>query len=227
MAKAQQDLKDAADDLDKAKAELADTTDDLDKAMELAKNRKDLAKRIKDNFDDHGISALVDKNTGDVILDFGKEYFDYDSYELKPGMENTIRKAIPVYAESLFGNEQRAELISSVEIIGYASPTYGGKPVDPTGLSPENQQAVNYNLDLSYRRARSIFEYVFDTDRFQFDYQDTMVHLVNVTGRSFFAETLDPGVNGDVPIEQFCEKYNCEKSPRVIIKFGLSDKGSL
>jgi hypothetical protein len=184
---------------------------------------------IRNNFEGAGIKAEVDRKTGDVILDFGDDYFDTDSHDLKSGMEVTIRKAIPVYAQSLFGTEELASEISSVEIIGFASPTYGGKPIDPTSLSTENRTAVNYNLDLSYRRAKSIFDYVFDTENMEFDHQSTMLPLINVTGRSFFSEDIKPGDTGNLSINEFCGqyncKYNCKKSQRVIIKFGLLERG--
>jgi outer membrane protein OmpA-like peptidoglycan-associated protein len=218
-------LRKAEDELARVQATLADASGDLKRSVELAQRRKDLAKRIQDNFKDHGVIAEVDDDTGDVILDFGEDYFDTDSHELKLGMERTIRKAIPVYAESLFGSEVLASLISSVEIIGFASPTYGGKPVNPTGLSIDDRTAGTYNLDLSYQRARSIFEYVFNTDKIRFDYQNTMVPLINVTGRSFFTEKVDPDTTGDLSLDEFCEQYNCKKSQRVIIKFGLELKG--
>ena len=223
---AQKNLDSAEGDLERAKQDLDKKDKDLAKAMQMERRRKDIAKRIKDNFRNHGIQADVNSDTGDVILDFGDNYFDTDSHDLKPGMEITIKKAIPVYAQSLFGSDLLASLISSVEIIGFASPTYAGRPVDPTKLSVENRTAVNYNLDLSYRRARSIFEYVFDTDKMRFPYQDQMVHLINVTGRSFFAEKVDPTIHsGGLTIDEFCGRYNCLKSQRVIIKFGLSEKG--
>ena len=221
---ARDQLKDTAEDLDNTNEKLADAAKDLDKAMKMARSRKDLAKRLEDNFKDHGVDAVVNSETGDVILDFGEDYFETDSHELKPGMVRTIRKAIPVYAESLFGSDLLSPLISSVEIIGFASPTYARKPVDPTSLSVENRTAVNYNLDLSYKRARSIFEYVFDTEKIIFDFQDTMVPLINVTGRSFFAEKIDAELTGNLPIEEFCNRYNCNKSQRVIIKFDLAEK---
>jgi hypothetical protein len=197
----------------------------LQEALILAKRRQVLAKKIQDNFHQNGIVAEVDGNSGDVILDFGDDYFETDSHRLKSGMEKTIRKAIPVYAQSLFADESLTSIISSVEIIGFASPTFGGKPVDPRNMSEENRKAINYNLDLSYKRARSIFRYAFDTGNFKFEYQDTMLPLLNVTGRSFFAEDIDPNDLGNLTIEEFCGQYNCSKSQRVIIKFGLLEKG--
>jgi chromosome segregation ATPase len=220
---AKDNLAKATDELGRAKEDLADREKELDDALQMAQNRRDLAKRIGDNFKSHGIVADVNKKTGDVVLDFGRYYFDTDSHELKKGMEDIIRKAIPVYAQSLFGSQELGSNISSVEIIGFASPTYAGKPVDPTELSAQNRRAVNYNLDLSYRRARSIFEFIFDTDNIRFDHQDQMVHLLNVTGRSFFTEKVDPRDTGGLTIDQFCRQYDCLKSQRVIIKFGLSE----
>ena len=168
---AKADLAQAAENLGKAEADLAATTDELQKALELAKDRQDVAQRIKEDFERAGIKAEVDSGTGDVIIDFGKDYFDTDSHQLKPGMEQKIRKAMPVYANSLFSSETRIAEISAVEIIGFASPTYGGKPVNPQSLSAQNRRAVNYNLDLSYERARSIFHYAFDTNTLKFKYQ--------------------------------------------------------
>ena len=159
-----------------------------------------------------------------MILDFGKDYFDTDSHRLKPGMRQTIREAIPVYANSLFNSASANANISSVEIIGFASPTFGGKPVDPTELSATNRRAVNYNLDLSYQRAKSIFEYAFDTRKIKFKYQDSMLPLIKVTGRSFFTEEVNPEDTGNLTREEFCAQYNCYESQRVIIKFGLTEK---
>ena len=122
-------------------------------------------------------------------------------------------------------DESLASQISSVEIIGFASPTYAGKPVDPRNLSAANRRAVNYNLDLSYKRARAIFRYAFDIENFKFDYQEKMLPLLNVTGRSFFAEDVDPSDTGNLSIDEFCGQYNCKKSQRVIIKFGLLERG--
>jgi len=218
-------LKHTTEDLGKARNDLASKERDLDDALKLEQKRRDIAKRIINNFKNHGISGEVNEKTGDVILDFGSNYFDTDSHKLKVGMESSIRKAIPVYADSLFGSDVLSSLISSVEIIGFASPTYAGKPVDPTILSAENRAAVNYNLDLSYKRAKSIFEFIFDKRKINFKYQDDMVHLINVAGRSFLTETMNSKESMGMSIEEFCGQYNCLKSQRVIIKFGLSERG--
>ena len=224
LSGAKANLEDTAQNLSKAESDLDTTSKELQKALELAKSRQDVAQRLKDDFAKAGIIAEVDKSTGDVILDFGNDYFDTDSYKLKPGMLETIRRAIPVYAKSLFDSDSETVDISSVEIIGFASPTYAGKPVNPNSLSATNRKAVNYNLDLSYARARSIFEFVFDTGKIKFKHQDNMLPLIKVTGRSFFTEQVDPSDTGNLSRREFCKLYNCYESQRVIIKFGLIEK---
>jgi outer membrane protein OmpA-like peptidoglycan-associated protein len=212
-------------ELARTEQELAQTSDLLENAVTLAKRRQIVANNIMENFRKNGIEADVDSKTGDVTLDFGENYFADNSDKLRGEMENALRKAIPVYAKSLFGNDELASQIASVEIIGFASPTYGGKPINPRSLSSSDREAVNYNLDLSYRRARSIFDYIFDTDKLEFESQSTMLPLIEVTGRSFFSEDINPDDTGTLSIDEFCGQYNCSKSQRVIIKFGLLDKG--
>ena len=182
-----------------------------------------MAQQIKDDFKRAGIQARVEDD-GEVIIDFGGEYFDKNSHELKPAIKNRLREAIPVYANSLFSAATRAGKISSVEIIGFASPTFGGRPINPRSLSEDNREAVNYNLDLSYERARSIFHYAFDTGTLEFDFQEEMLPLIKVTGRSFFTEDVNPEDTGNLTQSEFCQLYDCDASQRVIIKFELKEK---
>lgn len=195
---------------------------DLKKMKELATARKKLAQRIKRNFAKAGIKVDVDPNTGDVILSFGKEYFNTGKSDLKPGMVKILQKFIPVYSKSLFEDKKTAEKLSSVEIVGFASPTFRGKYVDPNSLASKNKAAINYNLDLSYYRARSIFSHIFDTDKMTYSHQKDLLPLVKVTGRSFLAEK-NPGrsVASGTSRKDFCTVYDCKKAQRVIIRFEL------
>lgn len=196
---------------------------ELAKANENLNARRKIAEQIKGNFAANGIKADVDPRTGDVMLSFDGQYFDTDRSELKPEMRNTLEKAIPVYSSSLFQNSKIAEKISNVEIVGFASPTYQGKFVDPTSLDPSDRQAVNYNLDLSYARARSIFNYVFDQNKMAFKYQKELLPLVKVTGRSFLSQADQKRGVANETSRSFCEKNDCAKLQRVIIKFNLKD----
>lgn len=197
----------------------------LKKAQEIIEARGKLAKQIQDNFKKHGIHAGVNPDTGDVELSFGEEYFDTGRAELKPGMEKILKELMPVYAQSLFQNQKISNKLGSVEIIGYASPTYKGKYVDPNSMNESDKKAVNFNLDLSYFRAKSIFNHVFDSQKVNFEHQDTLVKMVKVTGRSFLAEKTasDREVSSGMSEKEFCKVYNCKKAQRVVIKFNLQD----
>jgi outer membrane protein OmpA-like peptidoglycan-associated protein len=197
---------------------------ELAKAQENLNARKKLASQIKGNFRAKGIKAEVDAGTGDVLLSFGDEYFDTGQSSLKPGMRKILEQAMPTYSESLFKTPQIADKIQSVEIVGFASPTFKGKYVDPSHLNPETRQAVNYNLDLSYARARSIFNYVFDKEKISFKYQEHLLPLVKVTGRSFLSSEKERDIASQKSgTDSFCSKNDCAKLQRVIIKFTLKD----
>ena len=219
----QSTLEDNQAEIAALQSNLASTEEELQKALELEKDRRQVAQTIKQDFEQAGIKATVGDD-GEVVIDFGGEYFDKGSHELKPAMKDRLRKAIPVYAHSLFNTATRSGQISAVEIIGFASPTYGGRPINPRSLSEENREAVNYNLDLSYERARSIFHYAFDTDTIEFEHQEEMLPLIKVIGRSFFTENVNPDDTGNLTQQEFCQLYDCNASQRVIIKFDLKEK---
>jgi len=197
---------------------------DLQKARELANARSELAKRIKSELAKAGLSGTVDGKMGDVTLAFGEEYFDTGSSELKPNMKKTLEKFMPGYSRSLFKDPKIADKIENVEIIGFASSTYRGRFVSPDSLRPEDQEAVNYNVKLSFNRANSIFKYIFDTKRLSFEHQRDLLPRIKVVGRGY----LPDGKSGrdlasGMPEGEFCSKFNCKQAQKVIIKFKLKE----
>ncbi len=197
---------------------------ELAKARSQMNARKEIAKRIGRNFKAAGIDAEVDPNTGEVTLSFGQYYFDTDRHDLKPEMKEKINQLVPIYARSLFEDKKVEKLISSIEIIGFASPTYQGKIVDPQSLESTDRSAVNYNLDLSYRRGKAVFNHIFDPSVLKFRYQKELWPLVKVTGRSFLAEAKkERTVSSSMTQREFCQKYDCYKAQKVLIKFNLKD----
>jgi chromosome segregation ATPase len=181
-----------------------------------------LAKKIKDGFARAGLNADVDLGTGDVTINFADEYFETGSSNLKGKMRDILEKTIPVYAKSLLENPTFSKKISNVEIVGFASPTFKGKFVNPDSLSQDDRQAVNYNMDLSYQRAKAIFEHVFDTAKMQFPHQKSLLPLVKVSGRSYLATDRAPA-GSNLSDEQYCRQFDCKKSQRVIIRFSLKE----
>jgi chromosome segregation ATPase len=197
---------------------------DLKRAQEIIEAKKKLARKIADNLAKNGIKAGVDGKTGDVTIQFGDEYFDTGKADLKDNMKTVLQKFVPTYSKSLLEDEKVAKEISSVEIIGFSSPTYKGRYVDPQSLQDQDRAAVSYNLDLSYNRAKSIFSYMFDKKSMTYQHQKDLLPLVKVTGRSFLAEEVKGrDIASGLAIKDYCAKYNCEKSQKVIIRFNLKD----
>ncbi len=207
--------------LEKDKAGLSG---DLQRAQAIIEAKKKLAKKIADNLAKNGIKAGVDGKTGDVTIQFGDEYFDTGRADLKPNMREVLQKFVPTYSKSLLEDEKVAKEISSVEIIGFSSPTYKGRYVDPQSLDENDRAAVSYNLDLSYNRAKSIFSYIFDKKSMTYKHQKDLLPLVKVTGRSFLAEEVKGrDIASGLEVKDYCAKHNCEKSQKVIIRFNLKD----
>lgn len=190
----------------------------LEKAKAEIEARQAVAKEIKKQFANSGIKAEVNGETGEVLIDFGQSYFDSGSSQLKEEMKSVIEKAIPVYAKSLLGNAKIADKVSAVEIIGFASPTYKGKFVDPKSSKKEDQEALKYNMDLSYSRAKSIFNYIVDNQKGHSADQKELMALMKVSGRSFLEAAK---VNRNVAPDEFCKVNDCKKAQRVVIRFNM------
>jgi outer membrane protein OmpA-like peptidoglycan-associated protein len=203
---------------------MASLSSELKNAQEIANAKKILAQRIQDELRKAGLKGTVDGKTGDVTLAFGEEYFDTGSSDLKPTMRKTLEKFLPGYSKSLFKDGKIAEKIENVEIIGFASSTYKGRYVAPDSLRPEDQEAVNYNLKLSFNRANAIFKHIFDTKQMRFEHQKELLPRIKVVGRGYLPDgkTSEDFRNG-MPEKEFCALYNCKSAQKVIIKFKLKD----
>ena len=184
--------------------------------------RKNIAKQIKQGFDKIGVKADIDLESGDVLLDFGQSYFESNSANLTTDMRAVLQKAMPVYSKSLFGNQEVASQISAVEVIGFASPTYKGRVIDPNSNKPEDRDGLKYNMDLSYKRAKSIFNYILDNKEMSFQHRDALVPNLKVSGRSFL--DLMKQDRSIASINDYCKKNDCKKSQRVIIRFSMDKK---
>ncbi len=209
--------------LNSTEGQLNATQGQLAKAKAEIEARKSVAGEIQKGFAKAGVKADIDLQTGDVVLDFGQAYFESDSDRLKTEMKGVLERAMPIYSRSLFGNPKVSEKISAVEIIGFASPTYQGRFVDPQSAKPEDKQALKYNMDLSYRRANSIFSYMLDEQNMKFDHQRELLARMKVSGRSFLEVMKVPNRNVATAAE-FCKQNDCKKAQRVIIRFSMDAK---
>jgi outer membrane protein OmpA-like peptidoglycan-associated protein len=210
--------------LEATKGALASTQGDLERMRAIANARKQLAAGIQDAFAKAGVKASVDGKTGEVTLDFGEEYFDTGSTTLKPKMKVALDKFIPIYARSLFSNPKIADKIANVEIVGFASSTYKGRYVNPKSVKPEDRDAVDYNLKLSFGRANSIFNHVLNKNTLTQKEQEKLLPMLKVVGRGYLPEGRDPASIPDgISEREFCKQFNCKKAQRVIVKFNMKD----
>ncbi len=195
---------------------------DLEELKKIAAAKKALSNKLTSDLNAAGVKASVNSKTQEVEISFGEEYFDTGKFSLKNGMKKVVKKFMPTYAKSLFSNKELLKRVKSVEIIGFSSPTYKGKLINPSKITRENQKAINYNLDLSYYRARSIFQYAFNKKEINFKHQDQLLPYIKVTGRSFLQEGVKSrDVASSLSVGDYCKKYNCKKSQKVIVKFNM------
>ncbi len=207
-------------------AELAGLKDKYQKATEGL--RKEITVALGNKMRNSGLNVHVNPSTGDVTVLFKHAYYDYNSAVLKDSMKEELKAFIPLYAKSLFENKKYAGAISSVEIIGSSSPSFKGKYVNPRALaSVDERKAMTYNLDLSYRRAKSIFDFTFLTHDLAFDHKNEMIPLIKVTGTGYL-QAMDDLVQLPEASQQkqkgFCGIYNCEVFQKVTLRFNLKDK---
>ncbi len=195
----------------------------LAKAKEEIDARKEIAKEIQKGFKAAGINADINMETGEVVLDFGNHYFESDSAKLNLEMKKIIERAMPVYSKSLFGNKKIADKISAVEIVGFASPTYRGRFVDPRSQSQEDKEALKYNMDLSYQRANSIFSHLLENQKVAFEHQRDLMALMKVSGRSFL-EVMSVPRRAPASASEFCKSNDCKRAQRVIVRFSMDGK---
>jgi hypothetical protein len=209
--------------LKETEGKLVSTQGALAKAKEEADLRRGIAREIQRGFKAAGVKADIDMQTGEVLLDFGENYFESDSANLKDAMKDIIERAMPVYSRSLFGNPKLADKITTVEVVGFASPTYKGRFVDPNSNKADDKAALKYNMDLSYRRANSIFNYLLENNS-QFDHQKDLLSLMKVSGRSFLEVMKVKGGRNPANAAEFCKKNDCKKAQRVVVRFSMDGK---
>lgn len=210
LASAEQQYSDSVTNLQRTNQNLQR---DLNASVTKLNAQRRLAQQIKANLRAAGIDAEVDPKTGEVTISFGDEYFDTGSAILKPGMIAIVRKTLPAYAKSLFENPEIAKKLESVEVVGFASPTFQGRVVDPQSLETRDRAAVNYNMDLSYRRAKSIFDYVTNRSKLTFEKQRDLLPLVKVSGRSYLSADRGIASGGS----------DLKKHQIVVIRFTLKE----
>ncbi len=191
---------------------------------EQAELKNKLVERIKRSFDGVDLETKINHKNGELILNFKKIYFDYGKSELKDEMKEDLKDFISRYAVAVMGDPNIANFIQDIEISGSASPTYKGRFVNLKYSDDQTiHEAMNLNLNLSYNRAKNIFDYLFNSSEVEFKYKSQMLPLIKVSGEGFHRIPLPRGQTFESIKEsdRFCDEYDCNIYQNVKISFRL------
>lgn len=178
--------------------------------------RAEIARRIVRALDKLQLPTSIDARTGKVQVYFQDSSFGHGQGRLSESAREVIRSLVPLYAEAVLGNKSLATSVTSIQVVGHASPTFNQRPIDPRG--PFQAEAFARNLALSMQRASVFAEFMLSDDMGDFRFRQDLAQRLAITGRSH----MDPvpshrGSNAE------CGAWDCEKSRRIELSFSTAD----
>ena len=137
---------------------------------EADSTRNRIGANLAEKFKKAGMNIATDKKTGRITLFMDEAFlFVNDSFELTESIKEKLKSILPIYTEELFREKVNRDNISSVNVVGHASPRYGGGFVSPVG----NQlDAYFYNLQLSSNRAVQIVKFIASPESGEFSFKN-------------------------------------------------------
>ena len=204
---------------------LADAADELAPYLQAVEAKNQIVKELIENFGDFDNSAVeIDPETGTVRLHFQESYFAIGSHELSGEMKSFLRAMIPRYAQSIYGNRDAAEQVESLNISGMASPIYQGVYIDIFDTSPETQEAREYNMALSNRRADALYAFIFDEDEMgDYAFRTRMEADMSIAALGF--QNATPVRDELVGKPARCIEYDCRQEQATVLQFQLFSGG--
>ena len=205
--------------------DLADAADELAPYLQAVEAKNQIVKELNENFGDFDNSAVeIDPETGQVRLHFQESYFAIGSHELSAEMKSFLRAMIPRYAQSIYGNRDAAEQVESLNISGMASPIYLGVYIDIFDTSPETQEAREYNMALSNRRADALYAFIFDEDEMgDYAFRTRMEADMSIAALGF--QNATPVRDELVGKPARCIEYDCQQEQATVLQFQLFSGG--
>jgi outer membrane protein OmpA-like peptidoglycan-associated protein len=181
--------------------------------------RCEIANKLANRFKSMGLDVVTDKDTGSITLFLDEAFlFLNNSYYLRKVVKNKLDALIPVYAEELFEDPEIRDNITTVNIVGHASPRYMGRAVVPRTAS---YKSYEYNLTLSANRALQITRYVVSDKIGNYRYKAILRQKAKSSGKSFMHPL--PLRRGEKRIRD-CGVFSCKRSRRVEISFSLDNE---
>ena len=167
--------------------------------VQAAEAKNQIIEELNANFKDFDESAVeIDPETGKVKLHFQESYFALGSHELSGEMKSFLRAMIPRYAQSIYGNR------------------------DDT--SPETQQAREYNMGLSNRRAEALYSFIFDADEMG-DYQFRSRLEADMSIAALGFQNATPVGAELVGKPARCIEYDCQQEQATVLQFQVLSGG--
>ena len=164
------------------------------KLQDILGVRTKIVKELSDALSKARISAKVDPNTGDIVLD-STLMFEVNSSDLSPEGYAQLNRLIPVYLGVLM-SEQYKDYVAEIIVEGHT---------DSTG-------SYERNLELSQERALNVAMYCLNMNTLTSQQKTQLKNIITAQGRSNSNPVYD--VNG---------KEDQQRSRRVEIKFRLKD----
>ncbi|MDD3149631.1 MAG: OmpA family protein [Candidatus Gastranaerophilales bacterium] len=166
--------------------------------------KQEISETLSQEFKKNNIPVEIDKLTGNLKIS-DLELFELNDWKLSKKGEEYLNKVIPIYFDTILGNEEIKNNISQIIIEGHT---------DSQTFKETSSEEANYikNLDLSLKRAYAISEYIVNLDYTNDNnYKKDLIKLLSTNGRSYSS----PIMNG--------EHEDYYKSRRVELKFQLKD----
>jgi outer membrane protein OmpA-like peptidoglycan-associated protein len=207
--------------LDQQKELLAKVAEELGLYVQALEAKIKIVEELNENFKDFDTSAVeIDEKTGKVKLHFQESYFARGSSKLSEDMKSILRIMIPKYARGIYGNKDAAAHVESLKISGMTSPVYRGVYIDINDKSPGTERAREYNMSLSNRRARAMYDFIFDEDEMgDYEFRSRLKADMSIAALGF--QNATPVKDELVGKPAKCIEYDCKQERATVLQFRL------
>lgn len=138
--------------------------------------------KLIESLKEQNVDASVDLFTG-VVKISDLELFELNSWELSEKGKDYLNKFVPVYIETIFGDENYSKQIRGLVIQGHTDSQ------NFAGINSEKEQYMK-NMELSLKRAYSVAAY-FNNTNYDKKYSKSLEKIMLVEGCSYSNPILD------------------------------------
>jgi hypothetical protein len=145
----------------------------------------------------------VDYRNGSLIMHFPKNYFSVYDAELPVDMAQELVTGFSLYVSAVAKNKKIKNHLKEIKIIGFSSPLSEFREIDGKKL---------YNKELATKRARSVFQRLFNVTYHTYEFQDYALVRSTING-----DGLQIMANGK-SMKEFCQINSCNALNYIMFK---------